>query len=262
MSPLRDTHVDILSLNKDLRNGQKNTCKTGFTLAEVLITLGIIGIIAALTLPVLIANHKEKQTVTKLKKVYSTFSNAYIQAINEYGTPDMWDNFAYEQETAESTMVFFNKLKPYLQIVKECDFNNRFDCWDTNDYFYCLNGNKSVLHIHNGFTKTFILQNGIKLGLYVHNTQTKPNPGCETNDNFWSCASLYVKTDNSNKQVFGKNIFGFNFKHNVVTPFGKNANMQICSDLGDVCTAWVIFNENMEYTKCSDLSWNGKRKCN
>ena len=40
--------------------------KKGFTLAEVLITLGIIGVVAALTLPSLITNYRKKQTVAQL----------------------------------------------------------------------------------------------------------------------------------------------------------------------------------------------------
>lgn len=47
-----------------------------FTLAEVLITLGIIGVVAALTLPSLIQNHKEKVTIVRLKQAYSLFSTA------------------------------------------------------------------------------------------------------------------------------------------------------------------------------------------
>ncbi len=38
--------------------------KNGFTLAEVLITLGIIGIVAAMTMPALIANYQKKVLVT------------------------------------------------------------------------------------------------------------------------------------------------------------------------------------------------------
>ena len=64
--------------------------KKGFALAEVLITLGIIGIVAAMTLPALVQKNQEKVTVTKLKKVYSILSQAYQFAVNDYGTPDLW----------------------------------------------------------------------------------------------------------------------------------------------------------------------------
>ena len=45
--------------------------KRGFTLAEVLITLGIIGVVAAITIPNLMTHFQQEQTVTKLKKAYS-----------------------------------------------------------------------------------------------------------------------------------------------------------------------------------------------
>ena len=48
-----------------------------FTLAEVLITLGIIGVVAALTIPTLISNHRKKVYVTQLKKAVNTLTNAY-----------------------------------------------------------------------------------------------------------------------------------------------------------------------------------------
>ena len=48
----------------------KNKIQVGFTLAEVLITLGIIGVVAAMTIPNLIAKYQKEQTVVKLKKHY------------------------------------------------------------------------------------------------------------------------------------------------------------------------------------------------
>ena len=51
--------------------------RAAFTLAEVLITLGIIGVVAALTLPTLIQNHQKQVYVTQLKKAYSTLGNAF-----------------------------------------------------------------------------------------------------------------------------------------------------------------------------------------
>ena len=49
--------------------------KCAFTLAEVLITLGIIGVVAAMTLPTLINQYEKKMTVVKLKKAYNTIAN-------------------------------------------------------------------------------------------------------------------------------------------------------------------------------------------
>ncbi|MCD7879629.1 MAG: prepilin-type N-terminal cleavage/methylation domain-containing protein [Candidatus Gastranaerophilales bacterium] len=53
-----------------------NNKQKAFTLAEVLITLVIIGIIAAISVPTLTANYKKKETSARLKKFYSTLSQA------------------------------------------------------------------------------------------------------------------------------------------------------------------------------------------
>ena len=62
--------------------------KTGFTLAEVLITLGIIGVIAAITLPVLIAKYKETVTVAKVKETYSIIAQASRRWMDENDCSD------------------------------------------------------------------------------------------------------------------------------------------------------------------------------
>lgn len=65
--------------------------KHAFTLAEVLITLGIIGVIAALTLPTLLANYQKKQIAVQLKKAYSVMSQAVKMSEIENGDADGWD---------------------------------------------------------------------------------------------------------------------------------------------------------------------------
>ena len=60
--------------------------KVAFTLAEVLITLGIIGVVAAMTLPVLIAKYQNQVKTTRLKKFYTTFAQATLLAQNEYAS--------------------------------------------------------------------------------------------------------------------------------------------------------------------------------
>ncbi len=63
-----------------------NLKKSAFTLAEVLITLGIIGVVAALTLPSLIQKKQNKVLEAQFKKSYSIISQAFLTVINEdYG---------------------------------------------------------------------------------------------------------------------------------------------------------------------------------
>lgn len=64
--------------------------KKGFTLAEVLITLGIIGIVAAMTLPTVINDSTERETVAKVKKFYSVMNQALLMAISKHGYVDEW----------------------------------------------------------------------------------------------------------------------------------------------------------------------------
>ena len=76
--------------------------KTGFTLAEVLITLGIIGVVAAITIPNLIANYKAQRLRSKFLKSYSTVQQVFKQmeaddvSLNpdDYGASTFYRTFA------------------------------------------------------------------------------------------------------------------------------------------------------------------------
>ena len=64
--------------------------QTAFTLAEVLVTLGIIGVVAAMTLPSVIATHKKHEAEARLKKVYSTLNQAFLAAQAKHGEAKYW----------------------------------------------------------------------------------------------------------------------------------------------------------------------------
>lgn len=68
-----------------------NSHKIAFTLAEVLITLGIIGVVAAMTLPNLIVNFQKKQTAAQLKTAYSLLNQAYLASLLDNGEVENWD---------------------------------------------------------------------------------------------------------------------------------------------------------------------------
>ena len=63
--------------------------QAGFTMAEVLITLGIVGIIAAMTLPQLIKNYQHKVLQTQFKKAYTKIQEAYLLTLNELGVSNL-----------------------------------------------------------------------------------------------------------------------------------------------------------------------------
>jgi len=97
--------------------------KPAFTLAEVLITLGIVGIIAAMTLPMLAENYQRRIVETRLKRFYTTFNQAILRAVDYHGPTDAWD---YRVHTSSSNYNFedipikFNYyLRPYLNIILE-----------------------------------------------------------------------------------------------------------------------------------------------
>lgn len=93
--------------------------KKGFTLAEVLITLGIIGIVAALTIPNLIGNYEKYITVVKLKRAYSIISQVVERAIADYGDIKNWDK-QYNGEKTDPENYFNKYWKPYVKITKSC----------------------------------------------------------------------------------------------------------------------------------------------
>ena len=95
-----------------------NSRKIAFTLAEVLITLGIIGVVAAMTMPTLIANHRKTVLKTQFKKAYSelqqvnqNFIKDYDMNICEYNW-QMWDEtkggYTSSKATSDAFIKYYN----------------------------------------------------------------------------------------------------------------------------------------------------------
>ena len=103
--------------------------KNGFTLAEVLITLVIIGVIAAMTIPAVINKTQKQEYVSRLKKTYSVFAQATNKIIAEEGTPSNW---------ATSPENVYNIYKKYLVVAKDC--NTESGCVQSNGVYQQLLG--------------------------------------------------------------------------------------------------------------------------
>ncbi len=112
-----------------------NLNKFAYTLAEILITIGIIGVLAVIVLPVLISSSRKKVTEAKLKQTYSILSVALNAAESELGSP-FYYGYANNGVTCPPNTFFCGDnvlykdfIKPYVSgNVKEV---NAGTCWGT-----------------------------------------------------------------------------------------------------------------------------------
>jgi len=245
-----------------------------FTLAEVLITLAIIGIVAAMTMPILVQNTQEKITVVALKKAYSTLSQAYKMAESNNGTPDTWNLLgSLSAQGAENAL---NMLAPYLNVAKNCG-TNYSDCFTEN--YYCLDGSKngqsgcyvSVDGNFGGGSASLKLADGSLVNIFIRNEKCSDSQG-PTMALSNNCADIQVDTNGNKKpNTLGKDLFRFHLTKYGIIPKGVAQENSISTfagncingdaGWGEACTAWVLYNENMDYLKCSNLAWDGKHKC-
>ena len=96
--------------------------KKGFTLAEVLITLGIIGVVSAITLPAIMENVTERVNSERQANIAQKITQA-MEQMRAHGLL----NTQYA-----STDAFVDELQKYLKVAKRCDASNIADCWPTD----------------------------------------------------------------------------------------------------------------------------------
>ncbi len=145
----------IASSQAPRNDGKK---KTAFTLAEVLITLGIIGIVAAMTLPTLIANYQKKVVETRLISFYSKINQAYRMSYAENGDTADWieTNKTYSYEEMLNWLEQY--LFPYMKhlSVKKCISSSGqvgvcVTIPDGSLYWFSIDGNgQDVVYFVNG----------------------------------------------------------------------------------------------------------------
>ena len=99
-----------------------------FTLAEVLITLAVIGIVAALTIPSLMQRYVNRMTETRLAKFYSMINQAILLSKIDNGEPETWDYWVSDKKDEDGNLInqndatdkaFQRYLAPYLKIVSK-----------------------------------------------------------------------------------------------------------------------------------------------
>lgn len=203
--------------------------KKAFTLAEVLITLGIIGIVAAMTIPALITSYQQNVYLTQFKEVYSQLSQAYTNAAKDYGTADTWT----------SAQNAYNYLKPYFNISVDCQ--NTIGCMANAEY-RDVKGGDCGYNYYNLVRYKFTLNNGAAL-LFDSATEVFIDTNGNKGPNQFGYDFFYLVLNNKNGAPYvsgvpsGGDITGW---CTIGTPTGGWYN-------GGTCANWIIRHWNLDY---------------
>ena len=232
----------------------------GFTLAEVLIVIGIIGVVAALTLPNLNHATGDKETVTKVKKIYSALTEAFDRAQVIYGSYDTWFNdlegFGGITDWATASERFAKRVTEFMKVSKDCGFDGG-----------CLDDSEDYLD--NGYS--LILADGMAIEFSV---------GGSTFGNI----AVDINGPNKGKNTYGYDIFEFGpidfDSHIAIAPDSRSALDGFIENDDEGTphyeemyynTAWIIKNENLDYLKTDEnykcnnsdivLNWAANSSC-
>ena len=233
-------------------------------MAEVLITLGIIGIVAAMTLPSLIQKHQVKVTVTRLKKAYSILSQAHMRAVEENGPIESWGMGGLYEE--ESHKILGRNFSKYMNVALNC-----IDMQTDEVKKKC-----NPVAPESRYSTSVRLVDGTTFMYRVHSGNCKANYGTiKQLQNICGQITVDVNGDKRPDEL-GKDRFYFYVTKFGIYPAGSEFDTvitfkkycdrnKISQDTnfnhGSACTAWVLYNENMDYLNCDDLDWNGKKTC-
>lgn len=229
----------------------------GFTLAEVLITLGIIGVIAAITIPLLMNSNNDKEIVVATKKVDSVFSQALKLAEAANGTIDTW-GFTNHSE-------LFNDFTPYLKLSQNCGTAIGQGCFPKGFAYKNIGGTATLATWDDNGVPKGRLNDGMSFAMFYQSktcgTSVTGNPNNSALNNI--CGTMIVDVNGDKlPNVTGKDTFHFYITKYGIIPSGSiddttyplSTECSNKSGTGYGCTAWIIYKENMDYIDGA-VSW-------
>ncbi len=200
--------------------------KLGFTLAEALIVLAIVGVIAAFVIPLVITKSNTVQLVSALQKINNTFTNMANQAQTKENMQDWNFNSTTEEFVKEYVL-------PNVNVAQDCGMTGA-GCFAEN---YTAS-NTGTAKVDNDYYK-LVLTDGTAMAV-------KLTPGC-TNDNPSVCVDFIVDVNSvNNPNKWGKDLFQYQILGNLsaVIPYGSFDRYD--ADL----KKWVFAEENDASSKC------------
>lgn len=207
---------------------QKNK---GFTLSEVLITLGVIGVIAAIIIPTLLNYYGKADSYSKLNKSISVVSDIAATIRRENGS-----DFT---NLITSSTVFANLFRPYLKALKYCnDASDSEGCYIANtDQVYTLDGRPfggATTNYYFHASPKILTADGFVYWFEI-NTANCTTARYLRDGVGETCGTVYVDTNGVKPpNTFGKDIFAILVNKYNVTTYGTGGG---CSTT-DTTTVW------------------------
>ena len=234
-------HAEFGSESRDVKTkkrvqGDKIFKKAfAFTLAETLIVMGIIGVVAALTIPNLNSSTADKEKVAKVKKIYQNLNDALGRAQAVYGPIDEWLTLD-STDTAQTTR-FGERVTEFMKVSKNCGIDNQ-GCFSDKEV-KSRNGAASGLDANSDYYYKVILADGTSVGL--------------------SSGTIVVDIDGPNKGAtqLGYDMFLFRCQQGggiVPLSFRTSTFSELLNNLkqngeGGSASLWIINYDNMDYLK-------------
>jgi len=200
----------------------------GFTLAEILITLTVIGVVAALTIPTLLQNTQQAELKTALKRDFADLSQATLLIKNDAGGTlvNAFRNGAGDGLDSENLK---NAYKGKLNYIKECSGTAAYGgsgtgasgeggCWHGTNNWELLNSTKNLGSQNPGL----ILNNGTLMFFGLEKSDCMLDlsftGGAVT---YKRCAAITIDVNGFKKpNVLGKDIFQFSLTSDSLIPAG------------------------------------------
>lgn len=177
----------------------KSKRKYAFTLAEVLITLGIIGVVASLTLPTLINGYKRKVTETRLAHAFSVISQVFKRAEADYGPMADW-GLGSNGVNSNGSTVMNSLINTYMLPYLDGATVKRMSQEQFGRKSGILYANGSTYWDQNSTGTFFILKNGVTLNF--------GSTGVNSSDGTSLSLRIYVDLNGAQEpNMLGKDIF-------------------------------------------------------
>lgn len=229
----RFTRNDILKIKKKLclLFTVFRSPRLAFTLAEVLITLGIIGIVAEVTIPTLMNNVQDQQFKAAYKKDFSVVAQTVLQMSYDNGG-SLAGYFTGDSDVRD-------KFAKYIIPVKTCNDSFVGGCIDSN--IKGLNGATNILTTG----PTIVLKDGSAMQFWLGQSDCMQAIGSPVG--FYRCAGLLIDVNGLKKpNINGRDIFEMHILNGKVLPYGASGDFSFnmgCSTStdGTGCSATALY---------------------